>query len=68
MTAVELEVFTKLAGKSVNMKQLQEILEMESRPAEVFSVALVSIGLLSKDKRENVLVFSFRYLAFISFM
>jgi hypothetical protein len=54
MTAVELEVFTKLAGKSVNMKQLQGILEMESRPAEVFSVALVSLGLLSKDKRKNV--------------
>jgi hypothetical protein len=29
MTAVELEVFTKLAGKSVNMQQLQRILEME---------------------------------------
>jgi hypothetical protein len=54
MTAVELEVFTKLAGKSVNMKQLQEILEMEGRPAEVFSIALVSLGLLSKDKREKV--------------
>jgi 3-hydroxy-5-methyl-1-naphthoate 3-O-methyltransferase len=54
MTAVELEVFTKLDGKSVNMQRLQEILEMESRPAEVFSVALVSLGLLSKDKRKKV--------------
>ena len=54
MTAVELGVFTKLDGKSVNMLQLQEILEMESRPAEVFSVALVSLGLLSKVKREKV--------------
>ena len=51
MTAIEMDVFAKLAGKSVNMQQLQEILEMESRPAEVFSTALVSLGLLSKDKR-----------------
>jgi 3-hydroxy-5-methyl-1-naphthoate 3-O-methyltransferase len=51
MTAIEMDVFAKLAGKSVNMQQLQEILEMESRPAEVFSTALVSLGLLYKDKR-----------------
>ena len=31
MTAIEMDVFAKLAGKSVNMQQLQEILEMESR-------------------------------------
>src|SRR5829696_4556403 len=54
MTAVEMEVFTKLAGKTVNMHQLQGILEMESRPAEVFSTALVSLGLLSKCKREKI--------------
>lgn len=51
MTAVEMEVFTKLAGKSLNMQQLQKILEMESRPAELFSTALVSLGLLSKVER-----------------
>jgi hypothetical protein len=54
MTAVELEVFTKLASKTVNTQQLEEILEMESRPAEVFSIALVSLGLLSRDKREKL--------------
>jgi 3-hydroxy-5-methyl-1-naphthoate 3-O-methyltransferase len=53
MTAVELEVFTKLAGKSVNMQQLQKILEMENRPAKVFSTALVSLGLLSKVERRT---------------
>jgi hypothetical protein len=53
MTAVELEVFTKLAGKSVNMQQLQKILEMENRPAKVFSTALISLGLLSKVERRR---------------
>jgi len=53
MTAVELEVFTKLDGKSVNMQRLQEILEMESRPAEVFSVALVSLDYCLKIREKK---------------
>lgn len=49
MSAVELEVFTKLSGsQSVTMEQLQNsILEMDTRPAEVFVTALISLGLLN---------------------
>ena len=49
MTAVELEVFTKLSGnKSVTFEQLQnDILEMDKRPAEVFATALLSLGLIN---------------------
>jgi hypothetical protein len=47
MTAVELELFTKLSGnRKVNIKELQGILGMEQRPTEVFATALVSLGLL----------------------
>jgi len=53
MTAVELEVFTKLAGKSVNIDQLQSLLEIENRPAEAFVTALVSLGLLKVNKNKN---------------
>ena len=49
MTAVKLEVFTKLSGnKSVTFEQLQnDILEMDKHPAEVFATALVSLGLMN---------------------
>jgi hypothetical protein len=48
MTAVELEVFTKLSGsRAANINQLQNILEMEQRPTEVFITALLSLGLLT---------------------
>lgn len=49
MSAVELEVFTKLSGsQSVTMEQLQNsILKMDTRPAEVFVTALISLGLLN---------------------
>jgi 3-hydroxy-5-methyl-1-naphthoate 3-O-methyltransferase len=47
MTAVELEVFSKLSGnRGVNIKELQGVLGMEQRPTEVFATALVSLGLL----------------------
>jgi hypothetical protein len=47
MTAVELELFTKLSGnRGVKIKELQGILGMEQRPTEVFATALVSLGLL----------------------
>src|SRR5689334_15150122 len=49
MTAVELDVFTKLSGnKTVTFEQLQnDILDMDKRPAEVFATALVSLGLIT---------------------
>ena len=58
MTAVELEVFTKLSGnKSVTFEQLQnDILEMDKRPAEVFATALISLGLINVsggEKKKN---------------
>jgi hypothetical protein len=48
MTAVELDLFTKLSGgKSFTLEQMKDdILRMERRPAEVFVTALVSLGLL----------------------
>jgi hypothetical protein len=58
MTAVELEVFTKLSGnKEVNINKFQNIFGMQQRPAEVFATALVSLGLLnvtrSKEKGQR---------------
>ena len=56
MAAVELEVFTKLSGKAVTLSQFQNLLEIEFRPAEVVSTALVALGLLkasSSDTNRN---------------
>jgi hypothetical protein len=56
MAAVELEVFTKLSGKAVTLSQFQNLLEIEFRPAEVLSTALVALGLLkasSSDTNRN---------------
>jgi Dimerisation domain len=55
MSAVELEVFTKLSGNShVTFDEIQNyILEMDKRPAEVFVTALVSLGLLEVAKMED---------------
>ena len=53
MSAVELEVFSKLAGKSVNIDQLQNLLEIENRPAEAFVTALVSLGLIEKTRTDT---------------
>ncbi|OLC23896.1 MAG: hypothetical protein AUH71_03875 [Thaumarchaeota archaeon 13_1_40CM_4_48_7] len=52
MAAVELEVFTKISGKQVTLQQLQDILEMEQRPTDVFATSLASLGLL-KVTTEN---------------
>ena len=52
MAAVELEVFTKISGKQVTLQQLQDILEMEQRPTDVFATSLASLGLL-KVTAEN---------------
>jgi Dimerisation domain len=55
MSAVELEVFTKLSGnRHVTFDEIQNyILEMDKRPAEVFVTALVSLGLLEVAKMED---------------
>jgi 3-hydroxy-5-methyl-1-naphthoate 3-O-methyltransferase len=50
MAAVEFELFTKISGRSVTLEELQEILVMAARPADVFATALVSLGLLSASK------------------
>jgi hypothetical protein len=55
MSAVELGVFTKIAryqndnnGESMTLRELQKIIGIEqSRPAEAFTTALVSLGLLT---------------------
>lgn len=51
MTAVELDLFTKLAGgRQASVQELQEMLSMESRPVQVFASALASLGLLQKNE------------------
>lgn len=46
MSAVEMEVFSKMEGKKVTMQEFKRLLGLESRPADVFASALVSLGLL----------------------
>jgi predicted O-methyltransferase YrrM len=54
MTAVQVELFTKLSGdKQVTLDELQKILGMEVRPAGVFTSALASLGLLQVTKKEE---------------
>jgi len=61
MTAVELEIFTKISShqkdrnvESITLKELQEITGIrDSRPAEAFTTALVSLGLLNANKDTN---------------
>ncbi len=48
MPAVELEVFTKLFGKSISMNDL--LLPFEIRPGEIFVSALVLLKLLEVTK------------------
>jgi Dimerisation domain len=51
MTAVELEVFTKLSGnRAVNINEFQNMLGMQKRPAEIFATALISLRLLNVTK------------------
>lgn len=58
MTAVELEIFTKISShqkdknvQSITLKEFQEISGIrDSRPAEAFTTALVSLGLLNANK------------------
>jgi 3-hydroxy-5-methyl-1-naphthoate 3-O-methyltransferase len=55
MTAVELEIFTKLAGgKELTLEELKSILRLENRPAEVFTTALVSLGLLTVTNTNTI--------------
>ena len=51
--ALELEVFSKLSGKSVTLNELQKLLEMESRPTEALATALVSLRLLRLSTSET---------------
>ena len=61
MTAVELDVFTKISAhqnhndsKSMTLGEFQNIMGIEeSRPAEAFTSALVSLGLLKVNKNNN---------------
>jgi predicted O-methyltransferase YrrM len=61
MTAVELGVFTKISAyqndnesKSMTLREFQNIIGIEeSRPAEAFTTALVSLGLLKVSKNNN---------------
>lgn len=61
MTAVELGVFSKISAyqndnesKSMTLREFQNIIGIEeSRPAEAFTTALVSLGLLEVSKNNN---------------
>jgi Dimerisation domain len=61
MTAVELGVFTKISGyqndnntKSITLTEFQNMIGIEeSRPAEAFTTALVSLGLLKVNMNNN---------------
>ena len=61
MTAVELGVFTKISAyqnvnntKSMTLREFQNIIGIEeSRPAEAFTTALVSLGLLKVNMNNN---------------
>jgi hypothetical protein len=61
MTAVELEVFTKLSDNNrngtININQLQNMLDMQRRPAEIFATALASLGLL-KVTENNATIYA----------
>lgn len=58
MAAVELEVFTKISGRQVSIRQLQDILQMQERPAEVFATSLASLGLLQVNTTSGARVYS----------
>lgn len=53
MTAVEMDLFTKLKNTSrkLSLEELRSLMQLESRPADIFATALASIGLLRVEKR-----------------
>lgn len=54
MSAVELDVFTRLSEKSLSIDQIQVLLDLQQRQAEPFIAALSSIGLLTRaNHKEN---------------
>jgi hypothetical protein len=60
-TALQLEVFTKLSGKSVTLTRVQKFLEMESCHTESLCTSLVVLGLLnvsSNKGNEHRLIYS----------
>lgn len=54
-SAVELDVFTQLSGKSVTVDDFAGLLELQRRPAEMLLSACAGLGLLRKvgDRFEN---------------
>jgi 2-polyprenyl-3-methyl-5-hydroxy-6-metoxy-1,4-benzoquinol methylase len=46
--AVELDLFTKLAGRGVNVQELADLLGLHPRPAEMLLSGCASLGLLEK--------------------
>jgi hypothetical protein len=56
MTAVELDIFTKISTsnkKTVTLNQLQQMIGLEKHPAEVLVAALVALGLLNATKTND---------------
>jgi len=47
-TAVELDLFTKLSGRGVDIRELSQLLEIDPRPGEMLLSGCASLGLLEK--------------------
>jgi hypothetical protein len=47
-TAVELDLFTQLSGRGVDIRELSQLLELHPRPAEMLLTGCASLGLLEK--------------------
>ena len=47
-TAVELDLFTQLSGRGVDIHELRQLLEIDPRPAEMLLSGCASLGLLEK--------------------
>ena len=48
--AVDLDLFTKLSGKGVDVQELTQLLGLHPRPAEMLLTACSALGLLEKKK------------------
>jgi 3-hydroxy-5-methyl-1-naphthoate 3-O-methyltransferase len=56
MAAVKLEIFAKIStnnNKAITLNQLQEMIGLEKRPAEVLATAVVAMGLLNATQTDN---------------
>ena len=58
MCAVEFDIFTKLSGKSLTMRNILKLLNLPHRHGESFIAALISLGLLTfkSSKKEKSLM------------